>query len=828
MPGVACLAGFADSPADWQEFPSLALTQSRMVMYVYPGNLTCISRPKGPQQAGSGLGYADPPFVHRTAGLDGFIETPNMGKPGFPEWTAGILIPNPFKGWGLDFNRKKTTYLHPVAAPRKAGRIFSRGIEDMSLREQAGDWAHNQVTFAGPASGEELSLGSDEELSLSITVSRLCPGLLVETGASSLGFFAGALRPDEILRVAARAAGGTTVVSPAMGEWRELPADQSWLLVFHGIVAPEKVNIAWGGEQPFPRDMGPVLIVFSSPAGAVERDDGLIFSFADSGVKAAAMPLYGLDFPAGNETEKWKTGLPDAVVERCERWAKRLAAFPVTASETYARDEARDRVVVSTRIESVAVREGAAPWTPVPPMIALACDSGMPIEFSVRPGPDDYATAYGPLRAIENTGSASWSIAGLSKYAFYAPEIGPSTPESAPLDDELGREIDKALSVPFLAPWVYETRRFGPMGDVYWRMPPETAYYLAQALPALDTERRARVTAYLDEFYERFPFLEVAAMSTWKGHKRPRHLTGVTEDGEIAGLTDSDYNYYIRLGDPGRITFSAVRGLDDYLAVTGKTPDDEAWEAAATLLNESLLGSDWATGFWTLGNAPELPPQARMTGLDIELPTKITNRHIANLVGFLRLAKRCGKGESDEAALGWGRLARELALRLGLTGLAAWVKPPHGFSSYKENPWDANRFGRNTPRIMTQFELDFRDHTQSWRQSVFPAFLDMTPELGLFMRDYAMKSSTDFLNAIDRGWPLWWIANAASEISGDSGAGLTHPVNSYSLFMARAWILGEPGATLKDRLDVPWVERGDWFFIHKLAETIKSMRTVRM
>lgn len=818
---AACAMGLADQPDDWQDFPSLALTRER-VRY---SALACIARPGGPQQR---TDAEDMPLVPRTAGLDGFIESPEFGKPGAPGWTIGALIPNPAGGWGINFNMRgkpgSILPLNPVARNRQAGLITSPGIEGMVLEDQDGDWTHNRLIFSGQATDDEISLGADEELSMSIIVSRLCPGILVETEASNLSFFNRVARPGESVYVAVGGGDKTIIESLAMGEWRELPSSPDWILVFHGVMAPEKITISFRGEHSIPRDMGPVLMVFSTAPTGVERGDGLVFTFADPGVKAAAMPLYGRDCPSGAETGKWQSALPDAVAARCKLWAKRLAMFPVNAKETYARDAAADRVTVSTKIGYAAIRDGVAPWIPIPPMLALACDAGLPIEFSVQPGPDDYPTAYGPLRAVDGADSVSWSIGGLAKYVFLETALGPSTPESAPLEEELGREIDKAIEVPFLAPWVYETRRFGPMGDVYWRMPSETAYFLAQAALALDAERRARVIEWLKEFYMRFPFLEAAAMPTWKGPKRTRHLTGVTEDGEIAGLTDTDYNYYRRLGDPGGITFSVVRGLDDYFALTGETPEPEVWEAAVALLAGSLRGSDWATGFWTLGNAPELPPQARMTGLDIELPPRITNRHIGNLVGFLRLAQRCGAGESAEAALGWGRLARELALRLGLANLAAWVNPPHGFSTYQENPWDANRYCRNTPRIMTQFEVDFRDHTQGWRQSVYSLFLEMTPELGMFMRDYAPAPSIDFLNAVDRGWPLWWVANAASEISGDSGAGLTHPVNSHSLFMARSWILGEPGLELKDKLDVPWVGRGDWFFMHKLAETVKVMR----
>jgi len=63
-----------------------------------------------------------------------------------------------------------------------------------------------------------------------------------------------------------------------------------------------------------------------------------------------------------------------------------------------------------------------------------------------------------------------------------------------------------------------------------------------------------------------------------------------------------------------------------------------------------------------------------------------------------------------------------------------------------------------------------------------------------------------------------------SEIGNDSSAGLVQPMNTYALYMADAWIKGRNGATLAKRADVSWTARGDLFYMHKLAETIKTLR----
>ena len=101
----------------------------------------------------------------------------------------------------------------------------------------------------------------------------------------------------------------------------------------------------------------------------------------------------------------------------------------------------------------------------------------------------------------------------------------------------------------------------------------------------------------------------------------------------------------------------------------------------------------------------------------------------------------------------------------------------------------------------------------------------MTPETGAFLRDYDPATATAFLDQVDRWWPCWYLANMTGELGGDASSGMVQPINSYALFMARAWIMQDKPDELRKRLDISWTERGDWFFIHKLAETIKAYRT---
>ena len=81
-----------------------------------------------------------------------------------------------------------------------------------------------------------------------------------------------------------------------------------------------------------------------------------------------------------------------------------------------------------------------------------------------------------------------------------------------------------------------------------------------------------------------------------------------------------------------------------------------------------------------------------------------------------------------------------------------------------------------------------------------------------------------FLDQIDKTWPHWFVTHGAAELSNDQAGGLGTPLTAYQLFMARAWILKDDPKKLVQHIDISAAARGDFFFMHKLAETIKAFR----
>jgi len=69
---------------------------------------------------------------------------------------------------------------------------------------------------------------------------------------------------------------------------------------------------------------------------------------------------------------------------------------------------------------------------------------------------------------------------------------------------------------------------------------------------------------------------------------------------------------------------------------------------------------------------------------------------------------------------------------------------------------------------------------------------------------------------------MWYTPYADCTLSFETYS--LHPADSHQVFLARAWVTGDSPEQLWRYADLPWIGRGDWFYIHKLAETIKSYR----
>lgn len=166
----------------------------------------------------------------------------------------------------------------------------------------------------------------------------------------------------------------------------------------------------------------------------------------------------------------------------------------------------------------------------------------------------------------------------------------------------------------------------------------------------------------------------------------------------------------------------------------------------------------------------------------------VHNAYIAGYLGYLGLERLAGQGESQSVRL-------ELDRRLGLR---------------------ASQFSKDSPYATA---LTREEGAYCRTLNVAGNFMFLVPELADYLHEYALITVQGAIAEYEQIAPYWFVS-FAEEGFGENA--LTPLHDSQSLFLAKAWILDEPGAELEPYLDVPAFPRGDLFFIQKLVATIES------
>lgn len=95
----------------------------------------------------------------------------------------------------------------------------------------------------------------------------------------------------------------------------------------------------------------------------------------------------------------------------------------------------------------------------------------------------------------------------------------------------------------------------------------------------------------------------------------------------------------------------------------------------------------------------------------------------------------------------------------------------------------------------------------------------LTPELGQYLNDHAISKVNEAI--IEYNWvaPYWFVSNFDQTY----GEGAIQPIFvPNSIFQAKALILKESFIDLVRYLDVPGVERGDFYYIQNLVAVIQA------
>jgi hypothetical protein len=755
--------------------------------------------------------------------------------------TAGLGFVVQQQSWPFLRLRPEWIELGQIKVPGTSGAFSA----------EAADWAHNEMTYNSGTSSQ-----------LKLWVSRLSPALLAQSPATSLSVLAGNVagqtlngttvsdRPaaPSYPKYVAFPSGGTVRVQALSTTATALSLDQNWVLVWYGNnghFIDTKVPTSYDWNYPrinvYQAD-APILLVFQNLPTSIKHstEGGVQLTFPSAAGYVAVLPLFGRDTQRASQTEGWSQGLPASVIQKAQWWASHLCAFPVGVTETYAYNASTDTATVTEAITSLSVCAGGTSFAPIPPMLGIAKDA-LNVQFSGPVVDGNLATEFGPSLGIENTGSYTWSISGLKKYTD-ARRIISSGSVPSELEQELASEVNKLISSGHLAPWVFldAIPRHFSRGALYWANPADTIYHLTEIIPVLSEPLKSNLISYLRSERAAYPPEDVYNLNIFQGTVRK----GFSYTGDAV-------DYYWKSGAQNptcpdcrqdsiqkRVTLYSFYALAQYYALTGDSIPATLIQKAKDTLSRDMSEQDWASFFWFRGFE--------------DRPTAVVNanRHFAGLVGFVRLADMVGDTQAE--TLGRVLLAKAAALRVGMAKYPRYLYAANLVSLPSDPNWQPKRVSGDilgyfynynwtgpyddARQMITlnQFGVylcetpDFITPTQAWtREAASPyltAFRDMTPEVGRLLKDYASQDAGIYISETEALFPHWYAAFAEGMLGTEHN--LSHPIDSFQIFMAKAWIQQETPARLAAYADIPWLQLGDLFFLQKLAETIKAYRGV--
>jgi hypothetical protein len=554
--------------------------------------------------------------------------------------------------------------------------------------------------------------------------------------------------------------------------------------------------------------------------------------------------------------------------------APTAAVTATKVTETYTYDAAADTLTIDYQFD----RKGFAP---LPPMLAVALEQGFPIAVTPQARPGGRCCAIGPLVGVPEADHIRCQIAGLGKYVFppaSGPGAAAAAPaaaggsEAAPgreaLLAELHAEVEKILAAPVpLRPWLALVNvpgsGFPDRGDVYWANPGETLYLLADAAPLLKPDLRVRLLEYLRAFRKACPPQRMRSLSFTQGE--PREASPM--DKKLLEKWEKKNLAYRVQGPP---TVWALYGLARYYQAVGEKPDADTMAACNAVVAAALEHRDWATLYWRRGHSPEYnavhavnqlfagfvgyirlarlagetKAEALGWGLLARLAVlrhamgKYTQFQYAHHMFNVKYRGYCKHPESSVPI----RVETDPKLYELPADPAWWVKADGKewmgnlrtwhWSAPIDNVRQVTRLDESGLDVWEYGAVDCSglaigkslgqhrdpDKNDYWYDRLSPYYLpfaDLTPELAAFLAAHLKPECAAYLARVEENQPTWHLTYCEAILSAENG--FMTPPNAHSLFLAKAWVLGEKPAALERLVDVPWLPRGDLFHIHKLT-----------
>jgi len=707
-----------------------------------------------------------------------------------------------------------------------------------SLLEGPRDWARG-----------EYGLGEE---SFRVCVSCLCPGLLLRSKSRAFTLFEGIAPPPYY----AYAAGDKVQVRKADGAG-PLALDgmsEPWLLCWFGDASTIKScslpqpPYNWGTPDDRHRNLWhgadlPVLLVFQSVPAAVTREvKQLHIEPAASGIgddwaaKLIVLPLFGNLLPKQTATAQWTAGLPAGVVQQCRWWSAHLDQYPLTVKESYAMQKGDP--VITEEFSYEPFRKGkTGSYAPVPPMLAIATSQGFPVEFSPSPMDTGVKTSWGPCQAIEGTTRYTATFKALMKYVDESPVLDNGTVPAA-LQKRFEELVAEVVRAGHLAPYIPMFAEacgwlFTPSPE--WSAPADALLHMSSYLPLLPEASRREALAWMRSEREQFPPERVGQLDYASGARRelypidnPAYLA--QQKRGASGVAGQNIHVLHKI-----LPLENVTGLAIWCEAAGGN-DVPDWTAVQGILDPYLKRLDWASlGYVSWGINADGYVHGQGGVMDI-------NRLFIALRAAARLANRAGNTEAETMCR--ALFCKTAALRFCMAGKYANYLYDSGLKELPKDPAYLLSYGNGLPyaralnlytadwksraddvqqiAAMDEFGTFFHETAGTFDRNSLAPFRPMSPELGRFLGDFLKEDCAQYVGRVEYFAPDWYCRYSLTCL-GSEGYALPFDTG-WQTILAKAWILGEKGEALEKYLDMPWLKRGDFFYMDKLAATVMAYR----
>jgi len=631
----------------------------------------------------------------------------------------------------------------------------------------------------------------DRKLSLTLPVHT--PAVLASTDARSLYLkarFAGA----------AFVAPTPETLSPGQSV-RGAQMKQSWLLMWY----PREYHPNLTKQQshsPLERYVGkelpewtaaPVLLSLQHrPKKVSLTAEHLKLEFAASAGSIVIFPLFGLQDYLKYEPWDWHESVPDAVVQRAERFNRIAKCLPRGVEKNRSINENGSVTFkYNYRFTEIADDWGTEPLrlAPLEPRLALAIWRA-PVETNTDIMDLNYPLPLGRYAAAKNTDSVSVTLPYIRNVwnDTHKPDCA-ATSADDPLVQKLNSEVRKMIDAGHLRPgWKssgqFDNQIFEFALCDYFHNPADTISTLIQALPFVSESVRPRLREYIKSEFENYPPYEYNHVG-WD--------TGASRD--VFSLPPEAQN-----------------DLKNY--------PPTVWRGCGMLPHNLYACYLYAK---TFGGADDIFSKSK----DILSPAHFThympyllNLHIAGRIGYLKLARLA---DVPQAEL-WdvkNQLIDLLLLRVALCKSGDYLADA-GFE-YGRYDWTVNRFVPEKGQISYKRVVQGRrlpdSRTVYGRYQFTIDFVNLVPELGDFLNLYAREEVSGAVETHNRLAPYWFVP-WAEEFAGEGTIAPLYDVPA--LFAAKAMILKQSRPHLERYLDAPAFARGDLFYIRNLTAALNA------